>query len=314
MPYTFLFPGQGAQYPGMGKDLYDAYDSVKDLFRRGDQHVPFNLEEVIFDGTEEDLQATDKTQVAVTMVSLAASRALGEGGIRPDRVAGFSLGEYAALTEAGVLTAEDVLPLVKIRGEVMEAASRELDSQAGRAGMMAVMGLSLEEIRRVLKDNNFTDAFPSMANSPVQTVLSGTAEGLERAQGLLKEGGAKRVIPLKVSGPFHTPLMENARREFEKAVNHVTFSDPKLPVYSNVTGELVESGEQARELCLQQLVNTVLWVREEESLLRDGPGRLLEVGPGTVLAGLWKAFGKGRDDVDSVVEAAGTLEQIEALT
>lgn len=314
MPYTFLFPGQGAQYPGMGKDLYDAHDSVKELFRRGNQQVPFNLEEVIFDGTEEDLRATDKTQVAVTVVSLAASRALGERGIRPDRVAGFSLGEYAALTEAGVLAAEDVLPLVKIRGEVMEAASRELDGEAGRAGMMAVMGLSLDQIRRTLEDNKFTDAFPSMANSPVQTVLSGTAEGLERAGGLLKEAGAKRVIPLKVSGPFHTPLMENARREFEKAVTGVTFSDPRLPVYSNVTGELVESGDQARELCLQQLVNTVLWVREEESLLRDGTGRLLEVGPGTVLAGLWKAFGKSRDGVDSVVEPAGTLEQIEALT
>ncbi|NBC28609.1 MAG: ACP S-malonyltransferase [Spirochaetes bacterium] len=313
MSYTFLFPGQGAQYPGMGKDLYDANESVKELFKRGNEHVPFKLEEVIFDGTEEDLRATDKTQVAVTITSLAASLALRERGIQADRAAGFSLGEYAALAEAGVVAAEDVLPLVKVRGEVMEAASRELDSDAGRAGMIAVIGLDLETIRKTLQDNNFTDAYPSMANSPVQTVISGTAEGLERAGNLLKEAGAKRVIPLKVSGPFHTPLMENARSEFEKAVRNVTFNDPRIPVYSNVTGDLVTSGDEAKELCLKQLLNTVLWTAEEESLLRDGPGRLIEVGPGTVLAGLWKAFSKGRDNVEASVEPAGTLEQIEAI-
>ena len=313
MPYTFLFPGQGAQYPGMGKDLYDANESVKELFKRGNEHVPFKLEEIIFDGTEEDLRATDKTQVAVTITSLAASLALKERGVRADRAAGFSLGEYAALAEAGVLSPEDVLPLVKIRGEGMEAASRALDSDAGRAGMIAVMGLDLDTIRKTLEDNNFTDAYPSMANSPVQTVVSGTAEGLARAQDILKEAGAKRVIPLKVSGPFHTPLMEDARKEFEKAVRDVTFSDPRIPVYSNVTGELINSGGEAQELCLRQLITTVMWTKEEESLLRDGPGRLLEVGPGTVLAGLWKAFSKSHDGVEAVVEPAGTLEQIQAI-
>ncbi|MFW5785743.1 MAG: ACP S-malonyltransferase [bacterium] len=313
MPNTFLFPGQGAQYPGMGKDLYDANDSVKDLFRRANEHVPFKLEEVIFDGTEEDLRATDKTQVAVTITSLAAALVLKERGVGADRAAGFSLGEYAALTEAGVLAPEDVLPLVKIRGEVMEAASRALDSDAGRAGMIAVMGLDLDTIRRTLEDNDFSDAFPSMANSPVQTVVSGTAEGLTRAQDILKEAGAKRVIPLKVSGPFHTPLMEDARKEFEKAVRDVTFADPKIPVYSNVTGDLISSGSEAQELCLRQLITTVMWTKEEESLLRDGPGRLLEVGPGTVLSGLWKAFAKDRDVADVAVEPAGTLEQIQAI-
>jgi [acyl-carrier-protein] S-malonyltransferase len=215
--------------------------------------------------------------------------------------------------EAGVLTVEDVVPLVKVRGELMEAASRELDGEAGRSGMIAVMGMDLETVRKTLEAQDFTDAFPSMQNSPVQTVVSGTAEGLERAQSVLKEAGARRVIPLKTSGPFHTPLMENARTEFEKALRGVEFADPKLPVYSNVTGELITDGNEAKDLCLKQLVNTVLWTSEEECLLRDGPGRLLEVGPGTVLAGLWKAFGKGRDDVDGVVEPAGTLEQIQAL-
>lgn len=313
MPYTFLFPGQGAQYPGMGKGLYNASSSVQDLFKRANEHMPFKLEEVIFDGSEEDLRATDKTQVAVTITSLSASMALRERGIKPARAAGFSLGEYAALAEAGVLAPEDLLPLVKIRGELMEAASRELDGDAGPSGMIAAIGMDLATVRKTLEENDFTDAFPSMQNSPVQTVVSGTAAGLERAQAVLKTAGVRRVIPLKTSGPFHTPLMESARREFERAVRDVTFSDPTLPVYSNVTGDLITSGHEAKELCLKQLVNTVLWTQNEESLLRDGPGRLLEVGPGTVLAGLWKAFGKGRDDVEGVVEPAGTLEQIQAL-
>ena len=308
-----VFPGQGAQFPGMGRDLYDASESVRELFSQASHEVGFDVAELLFNGSEEELQATDNTQIAVTLVNLAAARVLRERGVEPERVAGFSLGEYAALVEAGVMDAKDVFPVVRTRGELMERASRALDTEAGPAGMSAVLGLDYDTVQNVLEGEGIENAYPGMFNSPVQTVISGTAEALDRTEPVMKEAGAKRAIRIKVSGPFHSPLMEDARLEFAGALESVTFSDPRLPVYSNVSGEQVIDGDDARRLCIQQLVSPVLWVEEEHAIVRDGSSGLLEVGPGTVLGGLWKAYRKSYPEVELTCHPAGKLEDMEQI-
>jgi len=304
----FLFPGQGAQYPGMGKDLWEASDQVKELFRRASAASGMEMTRLLFEGTEEELKATDKTQVAVTLVNAAAVVACRERGIEPDGFAGFSLGEYTALYEAGILRLEDLFPIVKTRGLLMEKASRGADTAGGRAGMAAVLGLDLPAAQAALETLRGEPVCLANHSSPQQVVLSGTAEGLARAEAAFKAAGAKRFIVLKVSGPFHSPLLEEARRGLEEALASYTFSDPVKPVYSNVTGKRISSGAEARQLCVRQVVSTVRWVDEEKSILADGFQRCLETGPGSVLAGLWKAFSR---EVPCL--PAGKLEEIAGI-
>ena len=216
MKRCFLFPGQGAQFPGMGKDLYEEHSEAKELFGTATAAAGFDVAELIFSGSEDDLKATDRSQVAITTVNLAARRVLLGRGIESAGAAGFSLGEYSALVDAGVLSEGDALQLVTLRGQIMERVSRSLDSDGGAAGMTAVIGMSSDAIIACLKDAGVTDAYPANLNSPVQTVLSGTAAGLEQAGVALKECGARRVITLKVSGPFHSPLMQAAKDDFSK--------------------------------------------------------------------------------------------------
>jgi len=288
----FLFPGQGAQYPGMAKDLWDSSDKVKELFRRASDASGMDLKRLLFEGSEEELKATDKTQVAVTLANVAASLACRERGLQPAGFAGFSLGEYTALYEAGVLRLEDLFPIVKTRGILMEKASRAADTAGGRAGMAAVIGLGYPEASKALESLQGSQICLANYSSPTQVVLSGTAEGLAAAEAAFKAAGARRFIVLKVSGPFHSPLLEQARQGLEEALAGVAFADPRAPVYSNVTGKRISSGEEARRLCVRQVVSTVRWVDEEQSILADGFQRCLEAGPGSVLGGLWKAFSK----------------------
>ena len=292
MKTCFLFPGQGAQYPGMGKDLWEASDSVKGLFRQASEASGMDLRRLLFEGSDEELKATDKTQVAVTLVNVAAGIACRERGIQPDGFAGFSLGEYTALYEAGILRLEDLFPIVKTRGLLMEKASRGADTAGGRAGMAAVLGLDYPAAQAALETLKGDPVCLANYSSPQQVVLSGTAEALAKAEAAFKAAGAKRFIVLKVSGPFHSPLLEEARRGLEEALASFTYSDPVKPVYSNVTGKRISSGAEARQLCVRQVVSTVRWVDEEKSILADGFQRCLEVGPGSVLAGLWKAFSR----------------------
>jgi [acyl-carrier-protein] S-malonyltransferase len=301
----FLFPGQGAQYPGMGKDLWEASDKVKELFRLASEASGLELSRLLFEGSEEELKATDKTQIAVTLVNVAAGLVCQERGIEPAGFAGFSLGEYTALYEAGVLRLEDLFPIVKTRGTLMEKASRGADTAGGRAGMAAVIGLGYPEAREAMGKLQGEPVYLANYSSPQQVVLSGTAEGLAKAEAVFKAAGAKRFIVLKVSGPFHSPLLEEARRGLAEALAGYTFADPLHPVYSNVTGKRIASGAEARELCIRQVVSTVVWVEEEASILADGAQRCLEVGPGSVLAGLWKSFSR-----DLPCLPAGKLEEI----
>ena len=313
MKYAFIFPGQGAQYPGMGKDFYEKSEAVRELFAQATKVAGFDVANLIFEGSEDDLKATDKQQIAITVASLAARQYLEDRGIVSTASAGFSLGEYAALVDAGVLSLEDVLTAVRERGNIMERVSRSHDSDAGPAGMSAVVGMGLEKVAAILTDAKVEEAFPGLYNNPSQTVVSGTARGLDAAEAALKEAGARRVIRLKTSGPFHSPLMTEARTAFSDILCDITFADPAKPLYSNVSGDRVTTGEEARALCLDQLVTTVNWNAEMKSLNRDGYDVLLEVGPGTVLAGHWKAFSKVEEVGERQVITAGTAQAIEAL-
>jgi [acyl-carrier-protein] S-malonyltransferase len=310
MKTCFLFPGQGAQYPGMARDLWEASDQVKDLFSQASEATSMDLKRLLFEGSEEELKATDNTQVAVTLASVAASLVCRERGIEPEGFAGFSLGEYSALHGAGVLALEDLFPIVKVRGQLMEKAARALDKPGsdGKAGMAAVLGLDFGQGRKVLEGLAGKQVFLANYSGPSQIVLGGTAEGLAEAETAFKDAGARRFVVLKVSAPFHTPLLEQARRGLEEVLAGYTFHDPAKAVYSNVTGKRIGSGEEARRMCVRQAVSTVRWVDEEQSLLDDGFIRFLEVGPGTVLGGLWKAFSR-----DYPCLPAGKLEDIEKI-
>jgi [acyl-carrier-protein] S-malonyltransferase len=305
MKTCFLFPGQGAQYPGMAKDLWEESQSVRDLFKKASEASAMDVEKLLFESTAEQLKATDKTQVAITLASLCSSLALREKGVLMEGCAGFSLGEYAALCEAGVIRFEDVFSIVKIRGDLMEKAARALDSSGGAPGMAAVLGISAEKAAEALLPLADSGVHLANYNSPTQVVVSGTAEGLAKAEAALKAAGAKRCVRLQVSGPFHSPLMERARTAFDEALRPFVFSDPRISVYSNVTGAVIRTGSEARQLCARQLVSTVRWVSVEEALLKDGFKRFFEAGPGTVLAGLMRAW---HPEVSCV--PAGTLEGI----
>ena len=313
MKRCFLYPGQGAQFPGMGQDLYDFSAAARDLFSQASDAAGFDVAKLTFTGSEDELKSTDKSQVAITTVNLCARAILAETGIISDGAAGFSLGEYSALVDAGILAEKDALFLVANRGRIMEEVSRSLDAPSGSPGMSAIVGLHPDVVVKTLEDAGVQDAYPANLNSPVQTVLSGTQAGLEKAGEVLKEAGARRVIPLKVSGPFHSPLMSEAKERFEQILSEVTFSDPTKPVYANVTGEAITSGEESRKLCADQLIFPVRWVDEETQVAAGGFDQLLEVGPGEVLTGLWKGYCKSHEEIATECIPAGTKEQIESL-
>lgn len=314
MEIAFLFPGQGAQFPGMASDLYEASAAVRDLFAEASELTGQDLRRLLFEGDADELRQTDKTQIAISTASLAALIYLRECGVESARSAGFSLGEYVALHDAGVIDRSALYALVTPRGEISERVSRTLDDEAGRAGMAAAIGMDLPEVRGVLDALGRSDVYPALYNTPKQVVIGGTFAGLAAATEALKAAGIGRVVPLAVSGPFHTPLMEPAREEFGAIAAGVAFSDPTKPVYTNVTGGQVRTGAEARDRCLEQLVSTVMWSTEVRTLDADGVELLLEVGPGSVLRGHWKAGAQagGGWDIDRC-RGAGTRDEIETI-
>ena len=307
MKTCFLFPGQGAQYPGMGKDLWDASASVKELFRSASEVTGVDLEDLLFRGSATDLQATNRTQIAVTLVNVAVARVLAERGVAAHGYAGFSVGEYAALAAAGVIADTDLFRIVQARGELMEQASRGADTAGGPAGMAAVIGLAPDAVTAALEGAG-EGVYAANFSSPRQVVLSGTVEGLERAAAACSAAGARRFVRLRVSGPFHSPLIESARQRFAEVVAGFEYRDPVTPLYANVTGARVTSGAEAQRLCVEQIVSSVQWVAEIRALLDTGYERFLETGPGSVLTGLLRGF-----DTDVTCTPVGTVEQVESV-
>ena len=280
--HAYVFPGQGAQFVGMGKDLYDNFPKAKELFDQANEILGFNITDIIFNGTDEDLKQTKVTQPAVFLHSVIRAICLGDD-FKPEMVAGHSLGEFSALVAAGVLSFEDGLRLVSKRALAMQAAC-ELQPST----MAAVLGLEDEKVVEVLKSITNEVVVAANFNCPGQLVISGSIAGVEQACEALKNAGAKRALPLKVGGAFHSPLMEPAREELAKAIEETNFSSPKCPIYQNVVAHAVTEPQEIKNNLIAQLTAPVRWTECVRAMISDGATLFTEVGPGSVLQGLVK--------------------------
>lgn len=278
---AYVFPGQGAQFVGMGKDLYDNSPLAKELFEKANQILGFRITDLMFAGTDEDLKQTKVTQPAIFLHSVIMAKVLGPG-FQPDMVAGHSLGEFSALVAAGALSFEDGLVLVSKRAMAMQKAC-----EARPSTMAAVLGLDDAIVEEVCASINDT-VVAANYNCPGQLVISGTNEGIDAACEKLKEKGAKRALKLPVGGAFHSPLMEPARVELEKAINETKFNKPVCPVYQNVNAQPQTDPETIKKNLIAQLTAPVKWTQTAQNMVKDGGKEFVEVGPGKVLQGLIK--------------------------
>jgi [acyl-carrier-protein] S-malonyltransferase len=283
---AYVFPGQGAQYVGMGKDLYEKSTQARDLFEKANSILGFRITDLMFDGTEEDLRQTRVTQPAVFLHSVILARVLGEE-FKPDMVAGHSLGEFSALVANKVLAFEDGLKLVYARAQAMQKACEIQPST-----MAAILGLDDESVERICKSIVNEVVVPANYNSPGQLVISGSIAGVELACEKLKEAGAKRALILKVGGAFHSPLMEPARLELAEAINNTKFTKGICPVYQNVTAQPVTDPEIIKVNLISQLTAPVRWTQIMQNMIADGAKSFIELGPGNVLQGLVKKVNK----------------------
>ncbi len=292
--FAFLFPGQGAQEPGMLKDVCEAFPSARAVIDDISKITGVDMPKLMWESEKDFLSRSDNSQLSITAASVATMKALSEKGVVPSAAMGFSLGEFPALYAAGVLSFEDVIQVVRQRGLIMQKVCEEIgEASAGHApGMSAVLGLAPEKVIEVL--SGIKDVYAANLNSSKQTAISGTADGLAAAEKALSDAGARRCVRLAVAGPYHCPLMQKAADEFEKAIADVQFNDPKIALFSNVTGKQVQSGDEAKKSAVLHLTNPVRWTDEEAllgAMMTEDSGaewQTLEVGPGKVLAGLWK--------------------------
>ena len=278
---AYVFPGQGAQFIGMGKELFDNSQSGKELFEKANDILGYRITDIMFSGTDEELRQTKVTQPAIFLHSVILAHELGDS-FQPDMVAGHSLGEFSALVAAGALSFEDGLKLVYARAMAMQSAC-----EAEPSTMAAILGLEDEVVENVLKDIDEI-VVPANYNSPGQLVISGSMKGIDIACEKLKEAGARRALPLKVGGAFHSPLMEPARVELAKAIENTTFKSPVCPVYQNVNAKPETDPDRIKKNLIAQLTSPVRWTQTVENMIADGANLFIEVGPGNVLQGLVK--------------------------
>jgi [acyl-carrier-protein] S-malonyltransferase len=278
---AYVFPGQGAQFIGMGKELFDNSQSGKELFEKANDILGYRITDIMFSGTDEELRQTKVTQPAIFLHSVILAHELGDS-FQPDMAAGHSLGEFSALVAAGALSFEDGLKLVYARAMAMQSAC-----EAEPSTMAAILGLEDEVVENVLKDIDEI-VVPANYNSPGQLVISGSMKGIDIACEKLKEAGARRALPLKVGGAFHSPLMEPARVELAKAIENTTFKSPVCPVYQNVNAKPETDPDRIKKNLIAQLTSPVRWTQTVENMIADGANLFIEVGPGNVLQGLVK--------------------------
>ena len=292
---AYIFPGQGAQFVGMGLDLYEKYPIAQELFEKANEILGFSITDIMFEGNAEDLKQTRVTQPAIFLHSVVLSRVMGDG-FKPDMVAGHSLGEFSALVANGVLNFEDGLRLVSQRALAMQKAC-ELQPST----MAAVLGLDDDIVEKIC-DETSGIVVAANYNCPGQLVISGEVEAINMACESLKETGARRALVLPVGGAFHSPLMEPAREELAAAIEATSFADPKCPIYQNVTTNAVTDSAAIKKNLISQLTAPVKWTQSVQNMIKDGATQFTEVGPGKVLQGLVKKIDRSAETSSAIVD------------
>jgi [acyl-carrier-protein] S-malonyltransferase len=308
---AFLFPGQGSQYCGMGRDLTEAFAESRQVFDEADAALGFSMSEMCYTASLEELKKTENTQPAMLTVSVAAYRALEKRGVKPDFVAGHSLGEYSALVAAGGVDFSSAVKLVRARGRYMQEAV-----PAGEGAMAAILGLPPAEILEICKkaaDHEVVS--PANLNSPEQTVISGNAAAVKRAVEIASQSGAKRAVILPVSAPFHCALMAPAQKRLEHDLRAVNFTALKIPLITNVDAEAVTTGDEAREALIRQVTAPVRWLDSVHEMIESGVTIFVEVGPGKVLSGLMRQIDRSVRclNVEDAASLQATIDRIAQL-
>ncbi len=308
----FLFSGQGSQYIGMGKDLIEKYKSSRDIFDEADEALEMDLTKMVTEGNQDELNLTENTQPAVLTTSMATLKAAEEKGLKPDVVAGLSLGEYTALVAAGAIAFAAAVKLVKKRGRYMQDAVPE-----GKGTMAAIIGLDEDKVQEAVEEaKQYGIVECANFNCPGQIVIGGEIEAVEKASAIAKEKGAKLVAPLKVSAPFHTSMLRPAADRLAEELKSISFEDLKVPLVSNVFAEYIEHKDHIKDILMNQVMKPVQWERSIQRMVNDGVDTFVEIGPGKTLSGFIKKIGRKEkiklriiniEDVKSLEKAVETL-------